>query len=156
MPSPSDVIDSALTEVDTLRRLLKRGANRQVRSSEERSTAKAYALAWFNQHSKSLSPLAQTPAFQVTADLYQQLLSASDRATARSSYDAILKELRGALSGLRVAGVTTSADRSAVTADDPPSFSPLISDPEMQDILAARWRMRRLRWCAEPRSLRPS
>ncbi|MEX0750582.1 MAG: hypothetical protein WD359_07200 [Dehalococcoidia bacterium] len=140
MPSPSDVIDSAIAEVDTLRKLLKRGTNRQVRSGEERSTAKAYALAWFNGHSKDLAQLAQMEAFQAADDFYRQLLSSTDRATGRASYDETLKEIRGALAKLRVAGVAARSSGSTPTADDPPSFSPLIADPEMRNILVDRWR----------------
>jgi len=140
MPSPSDVIDRAIGEVDTLRKLLRKGNNRQVRSSEERSNAKAYALAWFNQHRTDLMPLAATSAFQSVDGLYKQLLGATDHATQRASYDALLKDLRHGLSALRVASVAAGADRLLTTGDDPPSFAPLIADPEMQQILADRWR----------------
>jgi hypothetical protein len=65
-------------------------------------------------------------------------LDASDRATARTTYSARLKELREALIVLRKDGLSASAIRLA-TLDPAPDFSPLTGDPEMQQILVERW-----------------
>lgn len=138
MPSPSEVIDSALSEVDGLRKVLKKGANRQVRSSEERTLAKATALAWFNRHRIDFSNLEGTAPFSQVDDRYRALLSASDRNTHRTKYDVMLKDLRRSLIALRTEGVTSGRQQEP-TVDDPPSFSPLVSDPEMQAILTERW-----------------
>lgn len=139
MPPVSDVIDSALAEIDGLRKLLKRGSNRQVRSVEERGIVKATALAWFNQHRGDLAPLALAPSYVTADDQYRRLLTASDRSSDRVKYDELLKQLRRTLTTLRTDGITAGGDRKPTT-DDPPSFSPLVADTEMQEILGERWR----------------
>lgn len=136
---PSDVIDSALAETDRLRKLLKKRTNRQVRSNDERTSAKATALAWFHAHRDNLSGFELTDSFKTTDGLYQRLLNASDLNATRTSYDALLKDLRKALATLRVDCVTApSAPRA--TGDESPVFAPLVTDTEMQEALASRWR----------------
>jgi hypothetical protein len=139
MPALSEVIDKALVEVDGLRKVLKQKPNRQVRSNDERALAKATALAWFNRHRLDLAALESTGAFAQVDDQYRALLSASDRSTDRAKYDRGLKELRQSLAALRTEGVTKPASR-VTTGDDPPSFAPLVTDEEMQEILGARWK----------------
>jgi hypothetical protein len=65
---------------------------------------------------------------------------ASDRATSRSKYDLILKNIKRELSNLRDDTITISSQSTGQkTADNPPNFSSLIADPVMQKILADRW-----------------
>jgi len=131
-----DTIDLALGEVDRLRKLLKKKSTAQVRASEERSIAKATALAWFNAHRSELAGLATSQNFQQADSSYRGLLEATDRAASRARYDSLLKGLRVALITLRLEGAVRPA---ATTSDQAPSFLPLISDPQMQSVLADRW-----------------
>lgn len=59
---------------------------------------------------------------------------------AKSSVDAcsLLKTLRAALIALRSDGVTQPI-QPTTTSDQAPAFLPLISDPQMQSVLASRW-----------------
>lgn len=139
MPSPSDVIDRAIGEVDSLRKLLKKGKNRQVRSKEERTTAKATALAWFHTHRAELSGFEAVESFKTAEGLYQRLLNSSDLNASRQSYELLLKNLRRALTGLRVDCVISPISTHS-TADEPPVFAPLVTDIEMQEVLTSRWR----------------
>lgn len=133
-----DTVGLALGEIDRLRKLLKKKSTSQVRATEERSIAKATALAWFNAHRSPLAVLATSQNFQQADSSYRALLEASDRATSRATYDSLLKTLRAALIALRSDGVAHPV-QSTTTSDQAPSFLPLISDPQMQSILASRW-----------------
>jgi hypothetical protein len=134
-----DSVDLALGEVDRLRKLIKKKTTAQVWSGDERTIAKATALAWFNTHRTILSILHASVSFQKTDATYKQLLEASSRATSRSTYDGLLKALREALITLRSESALQTTP-STTTSDQPPSFTPLIPDPQMQGILAERWR----------------
>jgi hypothetical protein len=138
MTKAMDAIDLALGEADRLRKLLKRKSTSQVWATEERSIAKATALAWFNAHRSVLAVLAGSPHFQRADSSYKALLEASDRATSRGTYDSLLKALRGALIALRSDGAAQLLE-AVTTSDQAPSFAPLISDPQMQTVLAGRW-----------------
>lgn len=137
MASVMDTLDLALTEIGHLRKLLKKKKTSQVRSSDERSIAKATALAWFNSHRGILSSVGASSNFQNTDSSYNELLEATDRATSRNAYDSLLKNLRETLIALRSEGASHS---QSTTSDNSPSFAPLIADPQMQAILGDRWR----------------
>jgi hypothetical protein len=76
-----------------------------------------------------------------TIDLpYKALLSLSDRHPSRAKCDYLLKELKKGMSELRahVAARPTEYVHGK-TSEDPPDFSSLISDAEMQHVLSDRW-----------------
>jgi hypothetical protein len=130
--------DAALSEADRLRTFLRRRSDVQVRSSDERSAAKATALAWFNNHRPAISEVLGDPPLSELDCVYQEILAAADRASARSKYITRLKEVREVLILLRSQGLTSRTPPQHTT-DQPPSFAPLIADQQMQSILAARW-----------------
>lgn len=141
MKEALNAIDTAISDTDRLRRILKRQKAPQVRSIEERSHIKATALAWYNNHRTKVVPFVNGDQLQVVDDLYKQLLSASDRASARLTYETSLKAIHRELSELRgstVMSATITATKH--TTDEPPEFSPLIADTRMQGILLNRWR----------------
>jgi hypothetical protein len=139
MAGETDTVTTAMAEVDRLRAALKKKKTNQVRGEDERSLAKATALAWFNGHRKTLPATIGAEALASVDALYQEILDASDRATARTTYATRLKQLREALIILRKEGLAASTMRRGTT-DQAPDFSPLISDPQMQEILKERWR----------------
>ena len=138
MAGGMDTMTAALAEVDRLRSTLKKNKTTQVRAGDERSIAKATALAWFNGHQKTVPVTVGASALERVDALYQWVLDASDRATARSTYVTRLKELREALIALRKEGLAASVIRAGTT-DQAPDFSTLTSDPKMQEILVDRW-----------------
>lgn len=119
MTRGTDPATEALSEVDRLRSTLKKKKTAQVRASEERSLAKATALAWFNSHRKGLPPNATTPELENVDGLYRWILDASDRATSRTTYSAKLKSLRDALIVLRNVNLMAPA-ATETTTDMPP------------------------------------
>jgi hypothetical protein len=134
-------IDAAMNEAERLRRLLRRGTAKQVRSAEERAIAKATAMAWFGKHRPLLAAVIDHSALDTTDECYRALLSASDREAARSTYDTELKSLKQQLSGIRTNHVVSASTRPAKPAplEAPPSFAKLVGDAAMQAALARRW-----------------
>lgn len=138
MSGEAETASAAIDELDRLRNFLKKSRTKQVRSQDERTQAKATASAWFNGHR---SRIASTMGGMLPAAdaLYRDILNASDRATARSTYMSKLKALRTILMELRSAALTMTT-AAKPTTDQPPDFSPLIADLQMREIIQDRWR----------------
>jgi hypothetical protein len=139
MMSAMSALDAAIIEAGRLEKVLKDGRPRvQVTLTDERSLAKATALAWFTSHKEPVVALmTETETVQID-EAYKKILESSERAGARSKYLSILRTLKKDLVRLRSHCATLPRTRVA-TADKPPNFAPLISDPAMQKILVSRW-----------------
>jgi hypothetical protein len=137
MLSPLETIELAIKELDTLRKLLRKKKQKQVRSSDERLSAKATAQTWFKSHKPSIDGTQRNAALVEIDDLYMNLLSLSDRDAARQTYLNTLKELKGKLISHRPACLLAASQGAQTYA--PPDFSALVPDIVMQHILAARW-----------------
>lgn len=139
-------IDAAVAEADSLRKVLKRKNTKQVQSDDERQIIKGIALAWFKKHRPILVALLGEDQVGDIDEIYRGLIEASGRATTRTKYLEALKAVKKRLGILQAEHVITLAAPAAVaqapakTSDSPPQFTPLISDPKMQAILAQRWR----------------
>lgn len=141
MNDAQSAIDDAIAQTGVLRNTLKKGANRQVRANQEQSIIKATALAWFNNlRPLVLNAFSETDLGQID-QIYTSILAASDRASSRADYLDNLKTLKASLVELRSQSMIKppSMTNSSSASDLPLDFSPLISDPQMQDILRRRW-----------------
>ena len=139
MTAELSALDEAILETERLRRLLRRNKDRpQVRSSDERSSAKATALAWFHTHRPVIAAVLMDTDLGEADKHYQAILGSSDRAGARSRYFSALAEIKSELIRLRAQTLTTPSTTTH-TSDRPPDFSPLISDAAMRKIIHARW-----------------
>jgi hypothetical protein len=132
-------IDSAIIDLDRLRRTLKKKKAKQVNSLEERSIIKATALAWFNNYRSKVTMSVDDELIQKADKSYKEILSASDRAALRSTYDRLLKTSKTILSDIRGYTVMPNTPTATSTTDIPPKFDPLITDLKMQKILTKRW-----------------
>lgn len=142
MSEVDEAIDAAISEAESLRKSLKRNGSVQVRSAEEQSLIKATALTWFNNHRPVLASLFDDDVLSPLDGMYRQILSSCQRAAVRSAYVRNLKVIKDQLVELRSENAVrlASAGRPAQqTSDQPPTFTPLIADPPMQDILTRRW-----------------
>lgn len=141
MSDPNVTIEEAMAQVERLRRNLRKNKQPQVRAREEQLAVKATSLAWFNNHRPVLVSVCGNESLAETDNLYQQLLGSAQRNTSRSVYDLLLKQVRHGLVELQSQSITNLAAAGAApqTSDRAPDFSPLISDPEMQEILKRRW-----------------
>lgn len=136
------VIEEARREIDRLRRILRAGRNPQVRSRDEIDVARATALAWFSNHQPRVAEVLGDGSTTAADAAYKELLTTATRAGSRRKYDDILKEIRAQLIDLEAsavdAGIRSGARPASLEA--PPDFSPLVADPQMQLILAQRWK----------------
>lgn len=134
-------VDSAIREAERLRKTLGRNRDKQVRVDDERSIAKATALAWFGTHRRTLAQAVDDETLRPMDDQYNLILGATDRAAARSTYLTALKDLKTLLSGLRTNHLSTALAKAKATRTSiPPSFAKLVSDVPMQMALARRWK----------------
>lgn len=139
-------IEAAVADADSLQRILKRQSARQVQSGDERQITKGIALAWFRKHRPILVALLGEDQVEDIDEIYRGLIEASGRATTRTKYLVALKAVKkrlGILQGQHVIALAAPAaivPPAAKTPDSAPQFTPLISDPKMQAILAQRWR----------------
>jgi hypothetical protein len=134
-------MESSLLEVARLRTTLKKGASVQVQSADERAIIKATALSWFNAHRPKLLALIGNEQLTTVDMAYKDLLALSDKNTSRAKYAKVLKSLRKEIVNLRSQNILAISNPviSQSTSDIAPDFSVLISDAEMQAILARRW-----------------
>jgi len=117
---------------------LKKSRGKQVRTSDEKTLAKAVATTWFSTHRRYFTA-SDVPASLEDVDAgFRAILEASDRLTTRAKYLACLKKLKTDLIRLRSEAIFVKSP-GVGTSESPPNFAPLISDPAMQLILASRW-----------------
>ncbi len=141
MQPGQQAIDSALQELEKLRRLLsKNNRPQQVRTIEETSIISAIAHTWFNNHRRALTPICGESDLKDIDQRYREMLSWSSRAVLRSHYNTLLKTLKALLVEFRSQNMLKLATASSQTSDQPPAFTPLISDTRMQAILVGRWK----------------
>ena len=145
MTDAQQTIETAIEEAGNLRKVLKRQTSNQVTSEDEKQIIKATGLAWFNNHRNGLATVLGDDFLKPADDLYRLLLTSAARATLRRKYFDAIKDLRKILAALLTDHVLLlskppgAAPAPAPTADTPPAFTPLISDPKMQLILQKRW-----------------
>jgi hypothetical protein len=136
-------LDSAESEIQSLRRLFSRLSVVQVTSAEYRQIAKATALSWFNTHRSGPAKVLGEDELATLDDIYRKLIEAVNRATLRTKYLTLIKGTKKALTSLQTKHAVVLAQVAQPTqtssSDNPPSFSPLVSDPKMQMILSRRW-----------------
>ncbi len=138
MPEAADAITSALDELERAKRMLQRDKAKQVRNIDERRLLKALALTWFGTRRPVLLPAVQADALSGADAVYREVLDATDRLAARTTYLAGLRQAKNALIELR-AVVLAAPPTLATTSDVAPDFTSLASDSLMRDILKHRW-----------------
>lgn len=143
MTAAQRAIDSAIKEIERLRKTFERSNTAQVRSDDEKQAAKATALAYFNSHRKIVTSILEGDRIKEIDGEYRGLLALVSRATLRSKYLATFKFIRKLLIQIQsddaIALAAEPAAPQAVTSDTPPAFTPLVADIKMQRILVNRW-----------------
>lgn len=139
MEDAHQAIESAIQETDCLQRNLANGKSAQVRSPDERLMLKATALTWFKTHRNKISEFCDSDSLGKVDAAFEKFLADSERSILRAKLKRECKEAKGLLVDVRAA-VMKAGNVSTPKADDKaPDFSPLISDPKMQEILKRRW-----------------
>jgi hypothetical protein len=139
MSESHQTVDSAMSEIERVRRLLRKKSGAQVRSSNECSIIKAVCLTWFKNHRDCLVATVGNDSLCDIDALYRSILTACDHATSRARYEQDFKALRSHFSSLRGLTVGPKMTSATPTVDTPPAFSHLVADPKMQAVLVRRW-----------------
>lgn len=138
-------IETAIAEIENLRKVLKDRTSKQVQSEDEKQIAKATAHAWFNNHRATISAFIGADAVNGLDGQYRGLIAAAAGSTLRRKYADVIKAIKKSLASLQTDHILALATPPATaaplpaTADTPPAFTPLIADPKMQTILQKRW-----------------
>jgi hypothetical protein len=133
-----DVADAALREVDAARKRVSSGKSKQVTQSDALDYLKSVSYAWFNSHRPALQNRAPTTELSAVDSHLERVLVATEKASARTTYVAALKDAKVALIALRSALLLApGAQTAAITPA--PDFTRLASDPVMREILVGRW-----------------
>lgn len=134
-------VEAAIAEVTKARASVTRAMTKQVRSAAEIAQLKAVAFAWFKTHRPTLIRGALDLAR--VDDAYHDILDATARLSARTTYTEALRSAKLALvevrKGVARAGSLATASPMALTSDAAPGFASLTADLAMQAILDRRW-----------------
>ncbi len=139
MTSAHEAISATLTEVERLRKGVAKGKSRQVSSAADLDIIKANVHTWFHtRRPVAVSAIGEAPLTGVDP-IYRDLLAATNRATARTRYLDLLKELKRSLISLQADKAVELSVASQQSSDTPPSFGAIAAETEMQGLLANRW-----------------
>lgn len=130
-------IDTAISQIETLQKVLKKNIAVQVCDIDSKSTIKANALSWF-QNIRAQINLTDEQLKEVD-ERYKFLLEAAERKTTKTRYLSELKDIRLKLIALRSDNIIAITNQNLITSDKVPDFSTLIKDDRMKSILSSRW-----------------
>lgn len=136
MNEADEALYQAIREAEQVRSATRKKSLPQVRGSE-RDVIRATALKWFGSHRPKLVAIFSVTDLQSIDEMYQNIVGATHKSAARSTYIDTFKGICASLVQLRSGNVVKLA--TAATTDVPPDFSKLISDGAMQVILEKRW-----------------
>jgi hypothetical protein len=136
-----EAIQATLNEVERLRKIVARGASRQVNSASELDLIKANVHTWLHTRRPVLVAAINEPSLKEPDSIYRDLLGATNRGTSRTRYTDLLKRLKLSLSKLQAdkAIELSTAPQQGSASDVPPSFASISADAEMQQLLTNRW-----------------
>lgn len=133
-------VDEALKAVADARKVIRKGASRQVQSGEERDHMRTVVSVWFQSLRPKILPHSTESDLEPVDVPLRRVWDATARSAARTTYSKALDEARKALQHLRKSmPVSPSAAVAAPSDDVAPDFSPLATQTEMQAIMARRW-----------------
>lgn len=140
MTTVHDAIDAAIGETAAARIRTSKIKTKQVRGVDEIATLKATAQTWFHTRRPTVAAGASSIDLSAVDACFTEILDATARHAAKSTYLDTLKRAKAALIAVRAAALLAPApDSNANTDDIAPDFSPLAGNKQMQDILSRRW-----------------
>lgn len=143
MTSAQSSVDSAIKEVDRLRKIVHKSKTKQIRSDDERQVIKATAHTWFNSHRKLLSLAIGDDQLLDLDEEFRGLLAACGGAPSRSKCLKGLKRTKLLLTQLQAEHVVAMGAALSLspspTTDTSPDFTTIVGDAKMQVILTNRW-----------------
>jgi len=140
MATVHETIEAAITEATFARNRLSKVKSRQVRGVDDIATLKATAQTWFHTHRPVV--VADAPSVDLSGvdTCFTNILNATTKYAAKTTYLTSLKDVKSALIAVRTAALVAPATAPAASTDDlAPDFSPLAGNQQMRDILTRRW-----------------
>lgn len=134
-----DTIDKTTAELERLSKLVKKSETTQIRSQDEKEYLKAVALTWFHTHRPVLLVSLPESSFLDIDTSYKQVLEASDISPLRNRCLTLIKQIKSTLQKLRNENITVVTKPIQKSVDIVPNLSTLITDTEMQSLIASRW-----------------
>ena len=138
MSATAEAIETCLREVDRARTRVSRLRTKQIIKADDRDYLKSVAYSWFKSHRPLIASSVPETALEVVDAKLRDILDATARASARTTYLSSLKEAKEALAALRGSSLVP-ARVSPSASGPPPDFTALASDPGMKSILDRRW-----------------
>jgi hypothetical protein len=136
-------IGAAIEEVTKARQSVMRRKSKQVTSADEIDRMKSIAFAWFQTHRRLLVNQPSCPDLVPVDSAYQEVMEATGRHAARTTYAKALLTAQQALvaiqSAVAMALAPTATATTDQTTDEAPRFAALVADAQMQAILTRRW-----------------
>lgn len=134
-----NTVKFALDECTAANRRLKKVAGAQVRNTDDVASLLATAETWFHTHRPTLLRSVSETELADVDRAYKDVLSATSRKSAKTTYSKALYEAKHGLVKLRSVIVTLPPASTVRTEDTAPDFVPLVGNPEMLQILTRRW-----------------
>lgn len=135
-------IDKAITELESLKKILNKKKTDQVNSIDEKDLIKATSYSWVKLYQPKFSVfLNDSVDVSKIHDSYCRLLDFSDKRIKRVVYKNIINQLKNDLINLRSIIIKKNISGEIVHNDSNimPDFSVLISDQAMISIIQKRW-----------------
>lgn len=141
MNDPVLIIDTAIKELEYLKKILKKKKISQVNSLEEKDLVKATSYSWIKSHQIKLNSVGLKLEEISINNLYCDLLDFSEKRTKRLLYIGLINDIKKSLILFRSKIVTEMSSGIVIKSNlnDLPNFNPLISDPKMIKIIERRW-----------------
>lgn len=134
MGQPREALEAAASDCSRLLANLTVGG-RQVRSAAVMRAIREGAAEWFDTYRPSLTPAMSDAALKPLDLDYQNLIELTARASARTAYRGLLRDLRAKLVRLQA---TEALPLAGSRGSELPDFTALV-DPKMASVLCRRW-----------------
>ena len=135
MNEPTIAIETAVSDLQKLRRKILAKKDKQVRGQEERLLAGAVANDWFNRHSAKIR-VRNLDLSKIDED-YKKILRGASATPARPAFRKLIDSLKNQLIEVKIKNAAAFA--TSPNSEPAPDFSKLIKDVRMQKILLRRW-----------------
>lgn len=135
-----ETIEAAIAEATSARKRISRVPSKQVRGVDDIGTLKATAQTWFHTHRPIVIDSRPGIDLSVVDTCFTNILNATSKYAAKSTYLKALKDAKDALIKTREVALVAPLEAPVPSTDDlAPDFSPLAGNAEMREILTRRW-----------------
>lgn len=129
------LFDYAIQEVDKLKKHLAKQRALQIRTIADCELIRAYSLAWSHTHRGNALSIFSADEIEKIDSLYSRLSTSTYKATAKTVYIGLLKEIREELILMQGQSFVSNSQNTDLKI---PDISKLVQNPEMANLLQRR------------------